>query len=131
MQVSNFFSPTEKAKQEGLNAYLTDKNAERLANALCRMRGAALKLGQMLSIQDEGVLPPQVKLDLTRTARQRGTTKHILYIEYWLCGFGQACLAALGGARCINTTYTFSGDDSTFRHLCICAWKRLSHAQNV
>ena len=60
MQVSNFFSPTEKAKQEGFNAYLTDKNAERLANALCRMRGAALKLGQMLSIQDEGVLPPQV-----------------------------------------------------------------------
>ena len=60
MQVSNYFSPTEKAKQEGYNAYLTDKNAERLATALCRMRGAALKLGQMLSIQDEGVLPPQV-----------------------------------------------------------------------
>ena len=61
MQVSNYFAPTEKAKQEGYNAYLTDKNAERLATALCRMRGAALKLGQMLSIQDEGVLPPQVR----------------------------------------------------------------------
>ena len=60
MQVSNYFAPTDKAKQEGFNAYLTDKNAERLATALCRMRGAALKLGQMLSIQDEGVLPPQV-----------------------------------------------------------------------
>ena len=30
---------------------LSVANAERLANALCRMRGAALKLGQMLSIQ--------------------------------------------------------------------------------
>lgn len=42
------------------SAYLSEANAERLANALCRMRGAALKLGQMLSIQDENVLPPQV-----------------------------------------------------------------------
>ena len=63
-QVSNYFAPTDKAKQEGFNAYLTDKNAERLATALCRMRGAALKLGQMLSIQDEGVLPPQVHASL-------------------------------------------------------------------
>ena len=62
LQVSNYFAPSDKAKQEGFNAYLTDKNAERLATALCRMRGAALKLGQMLSIQDEGVLPPQVSL---------------------------------------------------------------------
>ncbi len=30
---------------------LSEANAERLANALCRMRGAALKMGQMLSIQ--------------------------------------------------------------------------------
>ena len=64
LQVSNYFAPTDKAKQDGFNAYLTDKNAERLATALCRMRGAALKLGQMLSIQDEGVLPPQVPAHL-------------------------------------------------------------------
>jgi predicted unusual protein kinase regulating ubiquinone biosynthesis (AarF/ABC1/UbiB family) len=44
------------------NAYITEANAERLANALCRMRGAALKIGQMLSIQDENVLPPQVSV---------------------------------------------------------------------
>ena len=42
--------------------YITEKNAERLADALCRMRGAALKLGQMISIQDENVLPPAVGL---------------------------------------------------------------------
>lgn len=35
-----------------------DANADRLAASLCRMRGAALKLGQMLSIQDETLLPP-------------------------------------------------------------------------
>ena len=38
-----------------------EASAERLADALARMRGAALKLGQMLSIQDENVLPPQVR----------------------------------------------------------------------
>jgi aarF domain-containing kinase len=41
-------------------------NAERLANALCRMRGAALKIGQMLSIQDETVLPPEIQSALER-----------------------------------------------------------------
>lgn len=30
---------------------LSSTNAERVADTLCRMRGAALKLGQMLSIQ--------------------------------------------------------------------------------
>lgn len=40
--------------------FLSEANAERLANALCRMRGAALKIGQLLSIQDESLIPPQV-----------------------------------------------------------------------
>ncbi len=30
---------------------LSESNAERIVNTLCRVRGAALKLGQMLSIQ--------------------------------------------------------------------------------
>jgi hypothetical protein len=42
----------------GLKALvLNEKNSERLTLALCRMRGAALKLGQLLSIQDEHVIP--------------------------------------------------------------------------
>ena len=45
---------------------LTEANAERLAVALCGMRGAALKLGQMLSIQDESVIPPQISKALER-----------------------------------------------------------------
>ena len=43
-----------------------DANADRLAATLCRMRGAALKMGQMLSIQDETLLPPA----LTRALKQ-------------------------------------------------------------
>ena len=33
-------------------------NAQRLSKSLRRMRGAAMKLGQMLSIQDESIAPP-------------------------------------------------------------------------
>ncbi|KAL6754286.1 ABC1 family-domain-containing protein [Haematococcus lacustris] len=47
-------------------AFVTEANAQRLADALCRMRGAALKIGQMLSIQDENLLPPQVQAALER-----------------------------------------------------------------
>ncbi|KAL3102126.1 hypothetical protein niasHS_003535 [Heterodera schachtii] len=39
------------------NPLLTTSNAERIAQTLCRVRGAALKLGQMLSIQDEHTVP--------------------------------------------------------------------------
>lgn len=33
--------------------FLSEANAERIVNTLCKVRGAALKLGQMLSIQGE------------------------------------------------------------------------------
>lgn len=42
------------------SSFLSEKNAERLAHALCRMRGAALKIGQMLSIQDESLVPAPI-----------------------------------------------------------------------
>lgn len=48
------------------SAVMTERNAERLAVALCRMRGAALKFGQMLSIQDETIVPPQITAALER-----------------------------------------------------------------
>jgi aarF domain-containing kinase len=50
----------------GGSAVSSDENADRLAATLCRMRGAALKMGQMLSIQDESLLPPA----LTRALNQ-------------------------------------------------------------
>ena len=56
-----FFNGPQEGQQQGGSAFLSSGNAERLADALCRMRGAALKLGQMLSIQDENMMPPQVR----------------------------------------------------------------------
>ncbi|EKX50328.1 hypothetical protein GUITHDRAFT_135474 [Guillardia theta CCMP2712] len=43
-------------------AILSEGNSNRLTLALCRMRGAALKLGQLLSIQDEHVIPKESPL---------------------------------------------------------------------
>ncbi|RTG90792.1 aarF domain-containing kinase, partial [Schistosoma bovis] len=43
------------------NVFLAEANLEKIVDTLCRMRGAALKLGQMLSIQDESFVSPQVQ----------------------------------------------------------------------
>lgn len=55
-----FGAPESEDKQSALSPLLSEKNAERFALALCRMRGAALKLGQMLSIQDESLVPAPI-----------------------------------------------------------------------
>jgi aarF domain-containing kinase len=57
---------TQHQEQSSTNLVMNDANADRLAASLCRMRGAALKMGQMLSIQDESLLPPP----LTRALKQ-------------------------------------------------------------
>ena len=54
-------SGSTHSSSSGLSSILSEGNAERLAEGLCRMRGAALKVGQILSIQDESVLPPQLQ----------------------------------------------------------------------
>jgi aarF domain-containing kinase len=41
-------------------ALLSPQNAERIVDTLCKVRGAALKLGQILSIQDTNVVSPQL-----------------------------------------------------------------------
>ncbi len=41
--------------------FLTEENAERIVETLCKVRGAALKLGQMLSLQDETILSPALQ----------------------------------------------------------------------
>jgi aarF domain-containing kinase len=53
-------TPAGDGDRSALSPFLSDQNAERVALALCRMRGAALKVGQMLSIQDESLVPPPV-----------------------------------------------------------------------
>lgn len=45
---------------------LSSGNMERLVAKLSRMRGAALKLGQMMSFQDSKMLPPQIQEVLQR-----------------------------------------------------------------
>ncbi|KAJ8403767.1 hypothetical protein AAFF_G00346350 [Aldrovandia affinis] len=40
---------------------LSEANAERIVSTLCKVRGAALKIGQMLSIQDNTFISPQLQ----------------------------------------------------------------------
>ncbi|KAG5680776.1 hypothetical protein PVAND_010263 [Polypedilum vanderplanki] len=42
------------------DAFLSPQNSERIVDTLCKVRGAALKLGQILSIQDTNVVSPQL-----------------------------------------------------------------------
>uniref|UniRef100_A0A182IX98 ABC1 atypical kinase-like domain-containing protein n=1 Tax=Anopheles atroparvus TaxID=41427 RepID=A0A182IX98_ANOAO len=41
-------------------ALFSPNNAERIVDTLCKVRGAALKLGQILSIQDSNIVSPQL-----------------------------------------------------------------------
>ncbi|EPS35371.1 hypothetical protein H072_11228 [Dactylellina haptotyla CBS 200.50] len=58
----------ESAPSGGL--VLNPQNIERLVKTLSKMRGAALKLGQMLSLQDSTFLPPAIQLILSRVQNQ-------------------------------------------------------------
>ncbi|CAB3226469.1 unnamed protein product [Arctia plantaginis] len=53
-------SVTGKA-DESANAFMTPANAERIVDTLCKVRGAALKLGQLLSLQDDAVISPELQ----------------------------------------------------------------------
>ena len=56
---SRVVSNVTNSSNENKGSVVTnDANSDRLARTLCRMRGAALKLGQMMSIQDETLLAP-------------------------------------------------------------------------
>jgi hypothetical protein len=52
---------------------LTEENAERLGNALCKMRGAALKLGQAMSMQEDQFLPEPIKQGSLLTSCPNGS----------------------------------------------------------
>lgn len=45
----------------GSSLFLSEANAHKIVDTLCRVRGAALKLGQMLSIQDSEVVGPEIQ----------------------------------------------------------------------
>jgi len=59
-------SPSGVGSARAKSTIISEANATRLAEGLCRMRGAALKVGQMLSIQDESVVPPELSAILER-----------------------------------------------------------------
>nr|XP_031829560.1 atypical kinase COQ8B, mitochondrial isoform X1 [Nomia melanderi]XP_031829561.1 atypical kinase COQ8B, mitochondrial isoform X1 [Nomia melanderi]XP_031829562.1 atypical kinase COQ8B, mitochondrial isoform X1 [Nomia melanderi]XP_031829563.1 atypical kinase COQ8B, mitochondrial isoform X1 [Nomia melanderi]XP_031829564.1 atypical kinase COQ8B, mitochondrial isoform X1 [Nomia melanderi] len=64
--VAEYTRRTLGLKQQSLgetfdNMFLTKPNAERIVSTLCKVRGAALKLGQILSIQDETVINPELQ----------------------------------------------------------------------
>lgn len=61
-------TPPTQGNKPALSSILSEENAERLALGLCEMRGAALKVGQMLSIQDESLVPAPIlnALELVR-----------------------------------------------------------------
>eukprot|EP01101_Sappina_pedata_P009337 TRINITY_DN5417_c0_g1_i1.p1 TRINITY_DN5417_c0_g1~~TRINITY_DN5417_c0_g1_i1.p1 ORF type:complete len:553 (+),score=192.73 TRINITY_DN5417_c0_g1_i1:41-1699(+) len=48
---------------------LSEDNAERIVNSLCKMRGAALKIGQMLSYQDQEMIPAAIHNILERVRK--------------------------------------------------------------
>ncbi|KAI0041678.1 ABC1-domain-containing protein [Auriscalpium vulgare] len=62
---------------QGSSLMMTEANLTRLVNKLTQMRGAALKLGQFLSIQDTHVLPPE----LERVFRRVQDSAH--YMPNW------------------------------------------------
>ncbi|XP_026736104.1 atypical kinase COQ8B, mitochondrial-like [Trichoplusia ni] len=43
------------------HAFLSPANAERIVDTLCKVRGAALKLGQLLSLQDDSLISPELQ----------------------------------------------------------------------
>ncbi|XP_053765405.1 LOW QUALITY PROTEIN: atypical kinase COQ8A, mitochondrial [Panthera pardus] len=51
--------PGKKAVLDS-SPFLSEANAERIVRTLCKVRGAALKLGQMLSIQDDAFINPHL-----------------------------------------------------------------------
>ncbi|XP_037675457.1 atypical kinase COQ8B, mitochondrial isoform X1 [Choloepus didactylus] len=52
---------SEGNSQLSSNPFLSEANAERIVQTLCTVRGAALKVGQMLSIQDNSFISPQIQ----------------------------------------------------------------------
>lgn len=71
--------PTGKKAVLDSSPFLSEANAERIVSTLCKVRGAALKLGQMLSIQGEwGGAARGVGVGAARSARLPGMAARTL-----------------------------------------------------
>lgn len=59
---SAFRGPLKTREPETVvDMFLSPANAERIVDTLCKVRGAALKLGQLLSLQDESTISPELQ----------------------------------------------------------------------
>lgn len=78
---------TRRPDSIGRSVFLTGTNARRLALRLSRMRGAAMKLGQLLSLEGDDLLPPEFTeaLSILRSAADRmpaSQVRRVLGREY-------------------------------------------------
>ncbi|CAH1181702.1 unnamed protein product [Phyllotreta striolata] len=55
--------------QDPTMLFLNKANVDRIVDTLCKVRGAALKLGQIMSIQDENVVNPELAKALERVRK--------------------------------------------------------------
>mmetsp|Transcript_46127 Transcript_46127/g.106441 ORF Transcript_46127/g.106441 Transcript_46127/m.106441 type:complete len:405 (+) Transcript_46127:7-1221(+) len=61
-RVTSAFGGEQTAEvQSARTAFVNERNAEHMAKTLTKLRGAALKIGQLLSLQDEGAMPAQMQ----------------------------------------------------------------------
>lgn len=58
------------------NVFITPANIERIVNTLCRVRGAALKIGQLMSIQDSNVIDPTLQKAFERVRQAADFMPH-------------------------------------------------------
>ncbi|CAH1388843.1 unnamed protein product [Nezara viridula] len=56
--------------------FMTPANAERIVNTLCKVRGAALKIGQIMSIQDNNVIDPVLQKAFERVRQSADFMPH-------------------------------------------------------
>lgn len=55
--------------KDASNMFMSKANMERIVDTLCKVRGAALKLGQIMSIQDESIVNPELAKALERVRK--------------------------------------------------------------
>ncbi|KAA8917722.1 hypothetical protein TRICI_000161 [Trichomonascus ciferrii] len=60
------FGDTDGKGYEGKSVFMTPGNLEKMVKKLSQMRGAALKIGQLISFQDQKFLAPEVQTVLKR-----------------------------------------------------------------